>query len=92
MYLVTKVLADALRGSHLPGFSLSREVDISADQQVHNLAPDWHAPVVERLQLTGDAGSDDFGLTETVDLVVSAAALSLLKTHNIAHCDVSPLR
>jgi hypothetical protein len=89
VYMVTKVLAESLRRSHLSGFTLSRDIAVSVDPQVWELEPDWRAPVVEWLQVTGVPGSDDFGLTQIPDLVVSAAALALLKMHNISDGEVS---
>jgi hypothetical protein len=89
VFMATKALAESLRGSRLSGFSLSQDIEVSVDPQVWELEPDFRAPVVEWLQVTGIPGSDDFGLTQIPDLVVSAAALAILKMHNISDGEAS---
>lgn len=90
VFMVTRALGDALRNAGLSGFDLSNEIEVSVDEQVRLLEPDWRAPDVQWLQIRGAAGSDDFGVTETHSLVVSAAALSVLRGHKIAECRVLP--
>lgn len=90
VFMVTTVLANDLRQSRLSGFTLSTEIDVSVDEQVWLFEPDWKAPAVEWLQVAGAPVSDDFGLTEDASLVVSAAALSVLRRHDIEHCEVIP--
>jgi hypothetical protein len=90
VYLVTQPLADALRRTTLTGFSLNSDIELTADDNVKELEPDWQIPQAEWLQVTGTPGSDDFGLTADARLVVSEAALDVLRTGAIDHCEVAP--
>lgn len=89
--MVTSALADGLRKSGLSGFTLSKEIDVSVDEQVWQFEPGWKPPSIHWLQVAGVPVSDDFGLTEDASLVVSAAALSVLRRHDIEHREVVPL-
>jgi hypothetical protein len=90
VFMVTRALADSLRASHLSGYELSRDVEVSVDDNVRDLEPDWPVPVIEWLQVIGEPGSDDFGLTSNASLVVSDAALAVLRRHKIDDCEVIP--
>jgi hypothetical protein len=88
VYLVTRPLADALRRSGLSGFTLDSDIELTADDNVKELEPDWQIPRAEWLKVAGTPGSDDFGLTHDARLVVSEAALDVLRTGSIDHCDI----
>ena len=88
VYLVTRPLADALRRSGLSGFTLDSDIELTADDNVKELEPDWQIPQAEWLKVTGTPGSDDLGLTDDARLVVSERALDVLRTGAIDHCDV----
>jgi hypothetical protein len=90
VYLVTRPLADALRRSALTGFTLDSDIELTADDNVKELEPDWQIPEAEWLKVTGTPGSDDLGLTDDARLVVSEAALDVLRTGAVVHCDVVP--
>jgi hypothetical protein len=87
---VTQPLADALRRSVLSGFALDSDIELTADDNVKELEPEWQVPRAEWLKVTGAPGSDDFGLTDDARLVVSEAALTVLRTGTIDHCDIVP--
>jgi hypothetical protein len=91
VFMATTRLADDLRRSGLSGFTLSTEIVVSVDEQVWLFQPDWKAPPLEWLQVTGVPGSDDFGLTGDARLVASGDALSVLLGHQIDHCEVTPV-
>jgi len=91
VFMVTRALADALRASTLRGFSLSTDLEVSVDDNVRELEPDWPVPAIEWLHVSGVAGSDDFGLDETARLVVSEGALSILRRFKIDDCDIAPI-
>jgi hypothetical protein len=88
--MVTTTLGAALRQSGLSGFGLSTNIDFSVDQQLRLFNPDWQAPPIEWLQVIGVPGVDDVGLTSDARLVVSAAALSIMRGHRVEHCGVTP--
>ena len=90
VYMVTSALADGLRQSALTGYALSTEVEVSVDENVSELEPDWPVPVIEWLQVSGVAGLDDFGLDSHASLVVSDAALSELRRYQISDCEIIP--
>jgi len=89
VFMVTSRLADALRQTDLTGFALSTDMEVSVDENVQELEPDWPVPVIEWLQVSGTAGSDDFGISDG-DLVVSDTALAELRRHKIDECEVFP--
>ncbi len=91
VFMVTRALADALRATTLTGFALSTDLEVSVDENVEELEPDWPVPVIEWLRVSGLAGSDDFGLDETARLVVSEDALSALRRFKIDGCQVDPI-
>jgi hypothetical protein len=88
VYLVTTPLASALRNSGLSGFVLTADLDVTSDEQLRDLQPGWRPPSVEWLMVSGVPGIDDFGLTENAGLVVSSAALAVLRRHRMDHCGV----
>jgi len=88
--LVTQPLADALRRSGLSGFTLDSDIALTADDNVTELEPDWQIPQAEWLKVTGTPGSDDLGMTDDARLVVSEAALAVLRGFAIGHCDIVP--
>ena len=91
VYLVTPPLADALGRSRLSGFVISADVDVTVDENVAELDPEWQPPDLRWLQVTGDPGRDDFGLTTDARLVASSDALEVLRQFNIDDCDVSAI-
>jgi hypothetical protein len=90
VYMVARALADGLRQTALTGYTLSTEIEVSVDENVSELEPDWPVPVIEWLQVSGVAGSDDFGLDSQASLVVSDAALSVLRRYQIDDCEITP--
>lgn len=90
-WIVTGRLADALRESPLTGYELG-EVVVTTEEQFDmfyshlDLPRDW-----KRLIPTGtEEGGEDFVLETVVDLLVSDAALELLRRFTIDDADISP--
>jgi len=90
-FVVTDRCRRALEQSPLTGFHFA-EVKVSKTAQFDELYPGRPLPVFWWLQVSGEACRDDFGLVSDGRLVASEAALRLLSTLNLAHCDVSEYR
>lgn len=86
--MVTDRCRRALEQSTLTGVGFE-EVKVSKTAQFDELYPGRPLPLFWWLQVAGEACRDDFGLARNGRLVVSEAALQLLKTLNLAHCDMS---
>jgi hypothetical protein len=91
VYLVTRRLAMALRSSALSGFDLNPEVQVSVDDNIGALLPDWRPPAVEWLRVSGVPKVHDVGLTTHFRLIVSSAALRVIQAHQLDHCDIHEL-
>jgi hypothetical protein len=85
-FVVTQRLGAALVSKHLSGFCLDA-VDVVASEVFKEMHPDRNLPDLRWLKVTGQAGRDDFGLSDDHSLVVSDAALRLLRAHTLSHCD-----
>lgn len=76
-FAITEKLAHYLQVSRLTGYSLGEmEMTLSDDLVEEGLES---APPFRRLIIEGKQGADDFSLAEDGRLVVSSAALSLIK-------------
>jgi putative NADH-flavin reductase len=91
VFVVTRRLAAALEQSRLTGFQLD-DVTISVGDTWRQLYPTRPAPQCRWLKVTGNAGTEDFGLTELAHLVASERALELLRGFTLQHCEVAPWR
>jgi hypothetical protein len=88
-FIVTERLAMALDQSALTGFELAA-VEVSPGDMWEQCHPTRPLPQCRWLKMTGPAGKEDFGRTELADLVVSHAALELLRGFAINDCEVRP--
>ena len=86
-YIMTVRLKNELLRSSLTGY-MFKAVEVTVSDQFKELYPAreigkfaWFLPI-------GQAGVDDFGISETYQLVVSEEALRILKQFQIKHCDV----
>lgn len=66
------------------------EVEITTSDQFKELYPDRQLPGFVWLQISGTAGSDDFGTAADGRLVVSERALDLLKGLALSNAFVDP--
>jgi hypothetical protein len=87
-FIVTKSLGEQIKSSNLTGATFG-EVEISKDGQFEDLYPDKELPEFTWLQINGVAGVDDFGLSPKHLLVVSKAALDVLREEQLDHCEVA---
>ncbi len=87
-YIVTKPLAEKIASLHPTGVSFGR-VETSKSGEFEDRYPDYKLPEFVWLQVTGNAGQDDFGLSPTHSLVVSERVLRVLKAAGMAHADIS---
>ncbi|NQZ07411.1 MAG: hypothetical protein HRT35_09655 [Algicola sp.] len=90
-FIVTKRLKNALMQQCFTGFSID-DVEISKSEQFDNIYPNKTLPNFYWLKVTGVAGKDDFGIANDHRLVISQRILNLLKTVNIVHADLEPLK
>ncbi|MEE4962429.1 hypothetical protein V2K05_05385 [Pseudomonas alliivorans] len=86
-FIITKRLADAISVPPLSGFALM-PVEISKSENFIESHPHVKLPEFQWLKISGSAGSDDFGLTENHNLVISKSALEVLKRFNIKQADL----
>lgn len=88
-YVVTDRLATAIDGSGLSG-GRWEDVEVHLDEQFVALMPDDAAalPTAWRRLVAEADPSADFHITASGDLVVSEAALALLRQYKLDGCDV----
>ena len=87
VFVVTRALGDALTSSRLSGFTLTGS-EVSFPDQFVDLYGDRDLPEFFWLRVAGQAGVDDFGLSNDHRLVISLRALDLIKSHSLAHADI----
>ncbi|WP_092783038.1 hypothetical protein [Actinokineospora terrae] len=90
VFLVTAGLAEELARSALSGFEIRDVVTTLAPEGEDWIGDIGKLPRFAWLVVIGAAGHDDFGLVPNASLVVSRAALALLKTRQLEICDITP--
>ena len=89
-WFVSERLADALRASGLTGFELE-PATASTGEQYELITERALTPVWLRLIPTGSVDEgDDLVLADATDLLVSAAALELLRSFTLEDADIAP--
>lgn len=86
-YILSEAGFELATRSGLTGFG-REPVEISKSEQFEMFYPDRVVPPFVWLTVTGKAGQADFGLTERSKLVVSEAALELLRSCGLEQADV----
>lgn len=86
-FIATESLAAQLMSSPLSGFQFE-QVTITKSPVFKELYSNHSLPAFVWLQLTGQAGKNDFGLATDGRLVVSANALKVLMASGIGHSSV----
>ncbi|MFT7623355.1 MAG: hypothetical protein ACI9WU_002538 [Myxococcota bacterium] len=86
-YIATERLADELLAERLTGFQLGT-VDVVVTDQFTELYPGLKLPGFRWLRVSGEAGTADFGISKGLMLVVSDAALHVLKRSTLANCGI----
>ena len=87
-YYVSERLFRALSSSSLSGFELNTELDTDISLTFKNLYPNKTIPKFILLNIVGNAGVNDFGLTEDMDLVLSEAAVEILRKYNTSETEI----
>ncbi len=87
-FIVTTGLKARLIEAHASGVRFG-DVEVTRSGEYRDKYLDRPLPAFSWLQVTGQAGKDDFGLSSSGDLVVSQRMLNLLKTVGLNHCEVS---
>jgi hypothetical protein len=86
-FIGTRRLVDRLQSLNPTGLELDR-VEISKSDEFKELHPDRALPEFAWLKITGEAGRDDFGLSQEHRLVVSERVLSVLNSLTLNNCEV----
>jgi hypothetical protein len=87
-FIVTDRLKEALIEAHASGVGFG-DVEVTKAGIFYDLYGDRPLPAFSWLQITGRAGTDDFGLSSSRLLVVSERIMNLLKVFGLNHCEVS---
>lgn len=87
-YLVTERLGESLHSAQLTGFNLG-PVQVTASEAFSQLHPHTALPSLKWLQISGSVGRTDFAISPEHQLIVSARALGILRSHQLKHCEVS---
>lgn len=96
-FVVTRRLAEGLRSMQCSGCEFD-EVLVTTSELFDELSDSGLIegykissvlPPFEWLKITGQAGTDDFGYSAGHSMVVSSRVLELLRSLQIANCDVS---
>lgn len=89
IYIVKEDLAYALARSEMTGFELKSCV-VSKGDQFEISSPGYkELPELLWLYIDGVAGSDDFGISDNLKLIISERALELLKGFVIENADIT---
>jgi hypothetical protein len=89
VFVATREAADLLADAGLTGFVV-REAQVSTSELFEEINPGRALPQFVWLDIHARAGEADLGLTERNDLVVSDAALDLLRS-GICHAQVTDI-
>ena len=87
-FIVTDRLKEALIEAHASGVGFD-DVEVTKSEIYLELHGDRPLPAFSWLQITGRAGTDDFGLSSSHRLVVSERIMNLLNAFGLKYCDVS---
>jgi hypothetical protein len=87
-YYVSERLFQTLTSSSLSGFELDADLDTDVSLTFKNLYPNKTIPRFILLNIVGNAGVDDFGLTDEGELILSEAAVELLRKFNTTETEI----
>ena len=87
-FIVTDRLKDRLIEARASGVAFG-DVEVTKAGIFLDMNGDRPLPAFSWLQITGRAGTDDFGLSSSGLLVVSERIMNLLKAFGLNHCEVS---
>ena len=87
-FIITDRLKDRLIEAHASGVRFG-DVEVTKTGIYLDMYGDRPLPSFSWLQITGRAGTDDFGLSSSGLLVVSERIMNLLNAFGLKYCDVS---
>ena len=87
-FLITNALGDAIVAAELLGYEL-RAVEAETSDQFAELYPNRVLPEFRWLHVTGVARIDDFGISSDNLLIVSSAALVIIRQHGCDNCEIN---
>jgi hypothetical protein len=88
-HVATERLATEIKQAQLTGVSFA-PVEISKSEQFNDSNHGRELPPFVWLKIKGYPGRDDFGMTPSLQLVVSEKALTILRDVGISHALVKP--
>lgn len=88
-FIVTERLAAGITRAGLSGVNFEG-VMISKSPQFEDLYPDRQLPNFLWMKLAGEPGKDDFALSTSLHLIISARALSVLEQFQISCASIEP--
>jgi hypothetical protein len=91
VYIVTVTQGAKLQADDLSGFSLN-DIEVTLSVEAEEIFAGQSLPTFQWLHVTGQVGTDDFGLTNEADLVVSERGLASLRKGQLENCDVELFR
>ena len=86
-FIVTENLKEAILETGLTGVDFDY-VKISASYEFKQLHPETVLPKFNWMKIFGEAGKDDFGISDKLLLIISEKAYNLLSLFNISAADV----
>lgn len=87
-YIVTSDLASRIMGNKLTGCVID-SVEVSESDEFRLIQPNTQLPEFVWLKINGIVRSDDFALSEKLELVVSERALDLLQKSGMTHAEIA---
>ncbi|GGP38466.1 hypothetical protein [Saccharothrix coeruleofusca] len=87
VFLVSEELATELVEGGLDGFRV-RQATVTVTDEAQELLEGRAVPTFRWLDVTGQAGVDDVGVTEQGELVVSEEVLELFQAGTLENCEV----
>ncbi len=86
-FIVTDRLRGAIEKNHLTGCTFA-EVLVTTSDTFRELDPDLELPTFYWLKVGASVGKDDFGRTDSAQLVISSKALDVLRLFKIEHTKI----
>ncbi len=89
-YIGTEMLAEAIKEKEFSGIIFD-DVEVTKSELFNDIYPGRKLPKFLWFRIDGTPERDDFGITDTLDLVVSEHALEVLRQHGLSYADVAPI-
>jgi hypothetical protein len=89
-FIVTERLRAAIETAGLTGYNFE-SVIVRTSERFRELYPNIVLPTFARFVPVGVAEVDDFGVSQSSQLIVSEKALEILKNFQLDHCDIAEI-